>query len=67
MYRYDYSGIGQSVEERTKALLLDGYISETCVRKRVENEEVEITEFQGEHRDEYMVKDMNSGECRLFR
>lgn len=67
MYRYEYSGIGQSVEERTKALLLDGYISETCVRKRVENEEVEITEFQGEHRDEYMVKDMNSGECRLFR
>ena len=29
--------------------------------------EFEITTFQEEHRDEYMVKEVNSGECRLFR
>ena len=67
VYESDYLGVDKSTEERIKALLLDGYISDTCVRRKWKNTEFEITQFQGEHRDEYMVKDVISGECRLFR
>ena len=45
----------------------EGYVSDESVRKSVDMGEFEITTFQGEHRGEYVVKEVNSGECRLFR
>ena len=45
----------------------EGYVSDGSVRKSVDMGEFEITTFQGEHCGEYMVKEVNSGECRLFR
>ena len=45
----------------------EGYVSDESVRKSVDMGEFEITTFQGEHCGEYVVKEVNSGECRLFR
>ena len=47
-------------------VLLDGYVSERSKRKRVNGEEVEITTYQGEHCDEYLVRELESGRCSLF-
>ena len=35
-------------------------------RKRVNGDEVEITTYQGEHCDEYLVREVRSGRCSLF-
>ena len=47
--------------------MMEGYVSSKCERKSVEGREFEVTTFQGEHCDEYVVKDKKSGECRLYR
>ena len=47
--------------------MMEGYVSSKCERKGVEGREFEVTTFQGEHCDEYVVKDKKSGECRLYR
>ena len=47
-------------------VLLDGYVSERSKRKRVNGEEVEIVTYQGEHCDEYLVREMENGRCSLF-
>ena len=45
---------------------MDGYVTERSERKRVNGEEVEITTYQGEHRDKYLVREVESGRCSLF-
>ena len=47
--------------------MMEGYVSSKCERKSVKGREFEVTTFQGEHCDEYVVKDKKSGECRLYR
>ena len=47
--------------------MMEGFVSSKCERKSVEGREFEVTTFQGEHCDEYVVKDKKSGECRLYR
>ena len=48
-------------------VLLNGYVPDSRVRKRLNDRDFEVTTFQGEHSDEYIVKEGKSGECRLFR
>ena len=48
-------------------ILLNGYVPDSRVRKRLNDRDFEVTTFQGEHSDEYIVKEGRSGECRLFR
>ena len=38
----------------------------TVKKKTVNNEEVEIVTYQGEHCDEYLVREVESGRCSLF-
>ena len=45
---------------------MDGYVTERCEKKTVNNEEVEIVMYQGEHCDEYLVREVKSGRCSLF-
>ena len=59
--------IGITNEDMLKAVMLEGYVSAGCVRKKVDQKEIVITTFQGEHSDEYVVKEESSGDCRLFR
>ena len=47
--------------------MMEGYVSSKCERKSVKGREFEVTTFQGEHCDEYVVKEEKSGECRLYR
>ena len=47
--------------------MMEGYVSSKCERKSVKGREFELTTFQGEHCDEYVVKEEKSGECRLYR
>ncbi|KAM7454253.1 hypothetical protein BLSTO_04992 [Blastocystis sp. subtype 1] len=47
-------------------ILLDGYVSERSKRKGVNGDEVEIVTYQGEHCDEYLVRELESGRCSLF-
>ena len=45
---------------------MDGYVTERNERRVVNGEEVEITTYQGEHCDEYLVREVKSGRCSLF-
>ena len=45
---------------------MDGYFTEHSEKKTVNNEEVEIVMYQGEHCDEYLVREVKSGRCSLF-
>ena len=45
---------------------MDGYVTEHKEKWTVNNEEVEIVTYQGEHCDEYLVREMKSGRCSLF-
>ena len=47
-------------------ILLDGYVSERSKRKGVNGDEVEIVTYQGDHCDEYLVRELESGRCSLF-
>ena len=47
--------------------MMEGYVSSKCERKSVEGRDFEVTTFQGEHCDEYVVKEEKSGECCLYR
>ena len=48
------------------AVNLSGYISVKKEKKTVEDVEVEIVTYQGEHCDEYLVREVESGRCSLF-
>ena len=45
---------------------MDGYVTERCEKRTVDGEEVEIVTYQGEHYDEYLVREVKSGRCSLF-
>ena len=45
---------------------MDGYVTERCEKRMVKDEEVEIVTYQGEHCDEYLVREVKSGRCSLF-
>ena len=45
---------------------MDGYVTEHSEKRTVSGEEVEIVMYQGEHCDEYLVREVKSGRCSLF-
>ena len=45
---------------------MDGYVTERNEKRVVDGEEVEIVTYQGEHCDEYLVRETKSGRCSLF-
>ena len=45
---------------------MDGYVTERNEKSVVNGEEIEIVTYQGEHCDEYLVREMKSGRCSLF-
>ena len=45
---------------------MDGYVTEHSEKRMVNEEEVEIVVYQGEHCDEYLVREVKSGRCSLF-
>ena len=58
--------VGKSREEVLKSVMLEGYITMDVAKKTVFGVEVEITTYQGEHCDEYLVREVQSGRCSLF-
>ena len=49
-----------------KSVMLEGYITMDVAKKTVFGVDVEITTYQGEHCDEYLVREVKSGRCSLF-
>ena len=45
---------------------MDGYLTDHSEKRTVNDEEVEIVTYQGEHCDEYLVRDVKNGRCSLF-
>ena len=45
---------------------MDGYVTEGNEKRVVDGVEVEIVMYQGEHCDEYLVREVESGRCSLF-
>ena len=45
---------------------MDGYVTERIEKRVVNGEKVEIVTYQGEHCDEYLVREVRSGRCSLF-
>ena len=45
---------------------MDGYLTDHSEKRTVDREEVEIVTYQGEHCDEYLVRDVKNGRCSLF-
>ena len=45
---------------------MDGYVTEGNEKRVVDGVEVEIVKYQGEHCDEYLVREVKSGRCSLF-
>ena len=45
---------------------MDGYVTERKRRKTIDGVEFEIVTYQGEHCDEYLVREVKSGRCSLF-
>ena len=49
-----------------KRVLLDGYVTERNEKRVVNGVETEIMTYQGDHCDEYLVREVGSGRCSLF-
>ena len=49
-----------------KRVLLDGYVTERNEKRVVNGVETEIMTYQGDHYDEYLVREVGSGRCSLF-
>ena len=45
---------------------MDGYVTERRERMTRKGVEYEVTTYQGEHCDEYLVREVKSGRCELF-
>ena len=45
---------------------MDGYVTKRIEKRVVNGEGVEIVTYQGEHSDEYLVREVRSGRCSLF-
>lgn len=46
---------------------MEGYVIASYESKNIKGGVFDVTTFQGEHCDEYLVKDSESGERRLYR
>ena len=46
--------------------MMEGYEIERVEKSTVNGNTVEITTYQGDHQDEYLVRDLKSGRCSLF-
>ena len=49
-----------------KMVLMDGYVTDHSEKRTVSEKEIEIVTYQGEHSDEYLVREVKSGRCSLF-
>ena len=49
-----------------KRVLLDGYVTERNEKRVVKGVDTEIMTYQGDHCDEYLVREVGSGRCSLF-
>ena len=49
-----------------KRVLMDGYVTDHSEKRTVDGDKVEIVTYQGEHCDEYLVREVKSGRCSLF-
>ncbi|KAM7453792.1 hypothetical protein BLSTO_05455, partial [Blastocystis sp. subtype 1] len=56
----------ESREELMRRVMMDGYVTEGNEKRVVDGKEVEIVMYQGEHCDEYLVREVESGRCSLF-
>ncbi|KAM7456558.1 hypothetical protein BLSTO_02681 [Blastocystis sp. subtype 1] len=45
---------------------MDGYFTDHSEKRTVNDEDIEIVTYQGEHCDEYLVREVESGRCSLF-
>ena len=45
---------------------MDGYVTERSERMTRNGVEYEVTTYQGEHCNEYLVREVKSGRCELF-
>ena len=45
---------------------MDGYVTDHSEKRTVNGGEIEIVMYQGEHCDEYLVREVKSGRCSLF-
>ena len=45
---------------------MDGYVTKRIEKRVVNGEGFEIVTYQGEHSDEYLVREVRSGRCSLF-
>ena len=46
--------------------MMEGYEIERVEKRTVNGNTVEITTYQGDHQDEYLVRELKSGRCSLF-
>ena len=46
--------------------MMEGYEVERVEKRTVNGNEIEITTYQGDHCDEYLVRELKSGRCSLF-
>ena len=46
--------------------MLEDYVTERKEQRTVNGNAVEITTYEGDHRDEYLVREVKSGRCWLF-
>ena len=49
-----------------KRVMLGDYVTDSIEQITVNGNLVEITTYQGEHQDEYLMREMKSGRCSLF-
>ena len=49
-----------------KRIMMEGYVTGRIENKTIYGIVVEITTYQGEHCDEYLVREVKSGRCSLF-
>ena len=45
---------------------MDGYVTERIEKRTVNDEDVEIVTYQGEHCNEFLLREVKSGRCSLF-
>ena len=58
-----------SQEELTKAIQLNGYTAvktKSPIIKTIDGVDYEVTTYQGEHSDEYLLREVKEGQCQLF-
>ena len=47
--------------------MLEGYVTQSKKTVEKNGKEYEVVTYQGDHSEEYVIRAVESGECRLFR